>query len=55
MAWKITFTAHGEIARVWTGFASYQDARAALRDADLTIPIHWDHEITEDTDQKEEA
>lgn len=43
---SIIFRAYGEIARVWPGYATYEEARRALRDADLTIPIHWDHEIT---------
>lgn len=48
MAFKINFTAHGEHVTTWPGYASYAEARAALRDADLIIPFHWDHDITED-------
>lgn len=48
MAYKIVFTAHGDHAATWSGYASYADARAALRDADHCIPIHWDHDIQDD-------
>ncbi len=48
MAWKITFTVHGEFAREWTGYATREEARAALRDADQCIPFHWDHEVVEE-------
>ena len=50
MPYSINFIPFGSStpARTWTGYATYQDARAALRDADAVIPIHWDHQIVED-------
>ena len=49
MAFKIIFTAHGEHVTTWPGYATRAEARAALRDADLIIPFHWDHDIQEET------
>ena len=48
MAFIIKFTAHGEPVTQWGGYANRADARAALRDADLLIPFHWEHEVIED-------
>ena len=54
--WTITFTDtqfHGThsvpvVMAQWKGYRSYQEARQALRDADMCIPIHWDHEIEQE-------
>ena len=43
---KIIFTKGEEIIQTWDGYFSYADARAAVRDADLTIPLSWDWKIT---------
>ena len=43
---KIIFTKGGKIVQTWDGYFSYAEARAAVRDADLTIPLSWDWKIT---------
>lgn len=59
MTFRINFTSPDrrapDFAAVWTGYATYQDALAALRDADAIIPIHWDHDIVEDAPAPQEA
>jgi hypothetical protein len=49
MAFKIVFTCHGDHCATWPGYATRAEARAALRDADLIIPVWWDHEVIEET------
>jgi hypothetical protein len=46
---KITFRTDDHIARIWQGFATYGEALAALRDADLAIPFHWVAKIEEES------
>lgn len=45
--YSVIFTAAGETVRTWTGFATRTDARRAIADADLLIPLHWDWVIAE--------
>lgn len=50
--YTITFKLAGEVQTRWTNFYSYQEARAAIRDADLIIPFAWDYEITSSEEAK---
>ena len=45
MAYTINFTQSGNIVQQWTGYATLSDARAAIRDADLIIPMSWQADI----------
>lgn len=45
--YRINFTAHGDPAQTWEGYTSPSEARAAVREADSIIPIHWDYQIEE--------
>ena len=38
----VTFTNNGAPVCHWHGFATYADARRAIADADLSIPLAWD-------------
>ena len=41
----VTFTNNGAPVCHWHGFATYGDARRAIADADMAIPMHWDWRI----------
>jgi hypothetical protein len=41
----VTFTNNGAPVCHWHGFATYGDARRAIADADMSIPMHWDWRI----------
>jgi hypothetical protein len=54
--YRIIFTPFGasQPAQIWEGYTSRAEVRAALRDADSIIPIHWDHETEEYEAETEE-
>jgi hypothetical protein len=39
--YTVIFTRAGEEMRRWTGYATRGEARAAIRDADMIIPLSW--------------
>ena len=46
MMYLVTFTNNGAPVCHWHGFATYADARRAIADADLSIPLAWDWRIS---------
>ncbi|OBY26764.1 hypothetical protein [Leisingera sp. JC1] len=42
---KIVFTDGGREVQRWDGFSDISQARQAIRDSDLIIPMHWDYTI----------
>jgi hypothetical protein len=43
--YAIQFKARGVETAVWSGYADYFEAREAVRDADLIIPLNWTWDI----------
>jgi hypothetical protein len=54
-SYRIVFTEGGERKQVWSGYASYAEARRALNDADLIIPFNWHSEIETYQPETQEA
>lgn len=41
----VTFLNNGAPVCHWAGFATYSEARRAIADADMSIPLAWDWRI----------
>lgn len=45
VTFDIRFTNGGYRVASWTGYYSYAEAKRAIQDADLIIPLNWNYEI----------